>query len=110
MSTGFCNLGSLRKILEYLDYGGHVCRWRGKDFMSIVVQDELVLEVPGPWRRWALSSNPGVAALGILEIFFTTLDDFLIGPAIGAEAVAVKTLHPLLVVLTGEGLGVPQDD
>jgi hypothetical protein len=27
----------LRKILEYLEYDGHVCRWRGEDFMAVVV-------------------------------------------------------------------------
>ena len=82
MSLGFCNLRSLGKVLEHLEYGGHVCRWRGEDFMAVVVQDELVLEVPGPWWRWMLPSNPGVAALGVLEVFFATPDDFLVGPAV----------------------------
>ena len=59
-STGFCNLRGLRNILEYLEYGGHVCRWRGKDIMAIVVQDELVLEVPDPWWRSTSSCNLGM--------------------------------------------------
>jgi hypothetical protein len=105
-SASFFNLRSLGKDFEYMEYSGHVGRWCGEDLVAVVVQDELVLEVLGPWWRWAPSSNPGIAALGILEIFFTPLDDFLVGPAIGAEAVAVKTLHPLLVVLADEGLGV----
>ena len=34
----------------------------------------------------------------------------LIGPTVGAEAVAVKMLRPLLVVLASEGFGVHRDD
>ena len=78
--------------------------------MVVVVQDELVFEVPGPWWRWMPPSNVGVATPGILEIFFTLLDDVLIGPAIGTKSIAVKALFPLLVVFTGEGLGVQRDD
>jgi len=78
--------------------------------VAVVVQDELVLEVPGPRSRWTPPSNPGVAALGVLEIFFTLADDFLIGPTIRAKAIAVKTLRPLLVILAGEGNGVHRDD
>jgi len=37
-------------------------------------------------------------------------DDVLIGTTIGAKGVAVKTLHPLLVVLAGDGLRVQRDD
>ena len=47
---------------------------------------------------------------GVLEIFFTLLDDVLIGPAIGVKSVAVKALFPLLAVFAGEGLGVQRDD
>ena len=78
--------------------------------VAVVVQDELVLEVPGPWRRWVLSSNPGVAALGILEIFFGLQDDVLVGPTIGAKGVAVKSLRPLLVIFAGDRLKVQRDD
>ena len=45
-STGFCNLRGLTKTLEYLEHNGHVCGRRGKDFVAVVVQDELILEVP----------------------------------------------------------------
>ena len=45
---GFLNLGSLRKTFEYLKNGGHVGRWHGEDLVTVVVEDELVLEVPGP--------------------------------------------------------------
>ena len=38
------------------------------------------------------------------------LDDFLIGPAIGAKGIAVKTPCLLLVVLAAKGLGVQRDD
>ena len=69
-----------------------------------------MLEVPRPWWRWTPPSNPGVAALSILVIFFTPLDDFLIGPAIGAKGIAVKTPCLLLVVLAAKGLGVQRDD
>ena len=78
--------------------------------MAVVLQDDLVFEVPGPWWRWTPPSNPGVAVLGIIEIFFTPLDDFPVGPVIGAKSVAVKALFPLLVVFAGEGLGVQRDD
>ena len=74
--------------------------------VAVVVQDELVLEVHGPRWRWTPPSNPRVAALGILEIFFGLQDDVLVGPTIGAKGVAVKTLRPLLVILAGKGLRV----
>ena len=78
--------------------------------VAVVVQDELVLEVPGPRWRWTPPSNPRVAALGVLEIFFGLQDDVHVGPTIGAKGVAVKTLRPLLVVLAGDGLRVQRDD
>ena len=106
MSTGFCNLGSLRETLEYLEYGSHVGRWRGEDFVGVVIQGELMLKVLGPWWRWMPPPNPGVVALGVLEVFFATADDFFVGPAIGTKGIVVKTLSPLLVVLAAEGLGV----
>ena len=109
-STGFCNLRGLRKTLEYLEYSGHVCGWCGEDFLAVVVQEEFVFEVPGPWWRSTPSPNPGVAALGVLEIFFTLADDLLVGPTIGAKRIAVKMFFPLLVVLTIEGLAVQRDD
>jgi hypothetical protein len=110
MSPGFCNLRSLGKVLEHLEYGGHVCRWRGEDFMAVVVQDELVLEIPGPWWRSTRRCNPVVAMLVVLEVFFPLADDLFIGPAIGTESVAVKAILPMLLVLAVEGLGVEQDD
>jgi hypothetical protein len=106
MSTGFCNLRSLRKALEYLEHGGHVCGWHGKYFMAVVVLDELVLEVPGPWWRSMPSSNPGVAMLVVLEIFFALADELLISPATDTKVIAVKVICPLLVILAVEGLGV----
>jgi hypothetical protein len=109
-STGFCNLRGLRKTLEYLEYGGHVCRWRGEDFVAVVVRDKLVLEVPGPWGRSTPSCNPGVATLAIVEIFFALADDLLVGLAIGAKSITVKAFCLLLVVLTVEGLEVQRDD
>jgi len=78
--------------------------------MAVVIQDELVFEVPGPWWRWTPSSNPGVATLSIFEIFLGLLDECLVGPTIGAETVAVKTFRPLLIVFADEGLGVQRDD
>ena len=107
---GFCNLRSLVKVLEYLEYGGHVCRWRGEDLVAVVVQDKLVLEVPGPWWRSMSSSNPGIATLTVVEIFFTLADDLLIGPTIGVKGIAVKAICPLLVILAIEGLRVQRDD
>ena len=107
---GFCNLSGLREILEYLEYGGHVCRWRGKDFMAVVVQDELVLEVPGPWWRSACSCNPGVATFIILEVFFALEDGLVIGPALGAESVTAEVINPMLIVLAVKGLVVERDD
>jgi len=74
--------------------------------MTVVNQDELVFEVPGPWRCWTPPCNPGVAMLVIIEIFLGLEDDSLVGPTVGAEAVAVKTFRPLLVVLASEGFGV----
>ena len=68
-----------------------------------------MFQVPGPRWRWTPPSNPGVATLCVLEIFFSLADDFLVCPAIGVEGVAVKTLCPLFVILA-EGLGVQQDD
>jgi len=106
MSTGFCNLRGLREILEYLEYGSHVCRWHGEDFIAIVVQDELILEVPGPWWRSTPSSNPGVATLVVLEIFFALADDFLVGLTIGTESVAVEVICTLLIILAVEGLRI----
>ena len=47
-SIGFCSLRSLREIVKYLEYDSHVCRWRGEDFVAVVIQDELMFEVPGP--------------------------------------------------------------
>ena len=69
-------------------------------------------------------SNPRVAALGILEIFFSLHDDVFIGPKIGPKGITVKpigpkigpkgitvkALRPLLVVLAGDGLRVQRDD
>ena len=103
MRSGFCNLGSLRKTLEYLEYGGHVGGWGGEDFVAVVVQDELVLEVPGPWWRSTPLGNPGVATPVVLEIFFALADDLLVGPTIGAESVAVKAILPMLIFLAVEG-------
>ena len=77
--------------------------------MAVVVQDKLVLEVPGPWWRSTPSCNPGVATLAVVEIFFALADDFLVCPAIGAEGIAVKMLCLLFVILA-EGLEVQQDD
>ena len=37
-------------------------------------------------------------------------DDLLVGPTVGAEAIAVKMFRPLFVVLVGEGFGVHRDD
>jgi len=109
-STGFCNLRGLRKTLEYLEYGGHVYRWCGEDFVAVVVQDELVLKVPGPWWRSTPPCNPGVATLAVVEIFFALADDLLVGPTIGTKSVAVKAFCPLLVVLAIEGLRIQRDD
>ena len=55
-------------------------------------------------------SNPGVATLSVFVIFLGLLDDCLVGSTISAETVALKTLRPLLIVFTGEGLGVQRDD
>ena len=109
-STGLCNLRSLRKTLEYLEYSGHVCGWCGEGFLAVVVQEEFVFKVPGPWWRSTPSPNPGVAGLSVFEIFFALLDDLLIGPSISAKSVAVKAFCPPLVILTIEGLGVQLDD
>ena len=79
--------------------GGHVCRWRGEDFMAVVVQDELVLEIPGPWWRSTWRCNPGVATLVVLEVLFALADDLFIGPAIGMKGIAVKAFCPLLFAL-----------
>ena len=73
-SMGFCNLGGLRNTLEYLEYGGHVCRWRSEDFVAVVVEDELILKVPGPWWRSTPLCNPRVATLAVVEIFFALAD------------------------------------
>ena len=78
--------------------------------VAVVVQDELIFEVPGPWWRSTPLPNPRVAALGVLEVFFTLADDLLIGPMIGAKSIAVKAIRPLLVFLAVEGLGVQRDD
>ena len=48
--------------------------------------------------------------LGVFEIFLGLKDDLLVGPTVGAEAVAVKTFCPLLVVLASEGFEVYRDD
>ena len=100
----------MRKTLEYLEHSGHVYGWCGEDFMAVVVRDELILEVPGPWWRSTPSSNPGVATLVVLEIFFTLADDLLIGPTIGTKGIAVKAICPLLVILAVEGLRVQRDN
>ena len=47
--------------------------------------------------------------LGVFEIFLGLKDDLLVGPTVGAEAVAVKE-RPLLVVLAGEGFEIHRDD
>jgi len=103
-STGFCNLRSLRKILDYLEYGGHVCRWRGEDFMAVVVQDELVLEVPRSWWRSAWWCNPGVANFVGVEVVFSPKDGLIIGPALGAESVVAKAICSMLIVLAVVGV------
>jgi hypothetical protein len=110
VSTSFCDLGGLRKTLEYLEYSGHVCRWRGEDMMVVVVQDKLTFKVPRLWWRSTPSPNLGVAALGVLEIFFILADDLLVGLTNGTKRIAVKMFFPMLVVLTVEGLGVQRDD
>ena len=96
--------------LECLEQSGHVYGWRGEDFMAIVVQDELILEVPGPWWRSACRCNMGVATLVVLEVLFALANDLFVGPVIGAKGVAVKAICPLLVILADEGLGVQRDD
>ena len=78
--------------------------------MAVVVQDELILEVPRPWWRSTPSCNPGVATLAVVEIFFALADDLLVGPTIGAKGVAMKAICPLLVILAAEGLRVQRDD
>jgi hypothetical protein len=100
----------LRKTLEYLEYGSHVCRWCSEDLMAVVVQDELIFEVPGPWWGSTPSPNLRVATLAVVEIFFTLADDLLISPTVGAKRDAVKMFCPLLVVLAVEGLRVQRDD
>ena len=47
-STSFFDFMGVGKRLEYLEYGGHVGRWRGEDIMAVVLQHELILQVPGP--------------------------------------------------------------
>ena len=61
-------------------------------------------------RQQTPLSNTGVAALSVLEIFFGLQDDILVGPTIGVKDVALKMLHPLLVVLASNGLRVQRDD
>ena len=78
--------------------------------MAVIVQDELVLKVPGPWWRSTPPCNPGVATLAVVEIFFALANDLLVGPTIGTKSVAVKAFCPLLVVLAIEGLEVQRDD
>jgi hypothetical protein len=78
--------------------------------MAVVIQDELVFEVPVPWWKWTPPSNPGVTMLSVFVIFLGLLDGCLVGPTIGAETVAVKMFHPLLIVFADEGLGVQRDD
>ena len=78
--------------------------------LAIVVQDELVLEIPGPWWRSTWRCNPGVAMLIVLEVFFTPADGLFVGPSIGAESVAVEAILTMLLVLAIEGLGVERDD
>ena len=56
------------------------------------------------------SSNPGVATLVVLEVFFALADDLFVGPAIGTESVVVKVICPVLIVLAVEGLRVERDD
>ena len=74
--------------------------------MAVEVQDKLVLEVPGPWWIPTPSCNPGDVTLAVVEIFFTLVDDLLIGPTIGAKSIALKPFCPLFVILAIEGLGV----
>ena len=78
--------------------------------MAIVVQDELVLEVPGPWWRSTSSCNPGVATLVILEVFFASEDGLIIGLVFYAEGVAAEAIYPMLIIFAVEGLRVEQDD
>ena len=57
-----------------------------------------------------LSSNPGIATLTVVEIFFTLADDVFIGPTISTKSIVVEAFCSMLVVLTVEGLGVQRDD
>ena len=78
--------------------------------MNVVIQDELVFEVPGPWWRSTWLCNLGVATLVILEFFFALEDGLVVGPALAAESVAAKAIFPMLIVLAVEGLRVERDD
>ena len=78
--------------------------------MAVVVQDELILEVPRPWWRSTPSCNPGVATLAVVEIFFALADDLLVGPTIGAKSVAMEAFCAMLVILAVKGLVVERDD
>ena len=82
-----------------MEHGGHVGRWCGEDLVAIVVQDELVLEVPGPWWRSTWRCNPGFATLVVLDVLIALADDLFIGLAIGMKGVAVKAFCLLLVAL-----------
>ena len=107
---GFYDLRSFGKILEYLEYGGHICRWGGKDFMAVVVQDELVLEIPGPGWRSVCSCNPGVVTFVGFEVIFAPEDGLIIGPAFGTESVAAEAIYSMLIILAVKGLGVERND
>ena len=71
--------------------------------MAVIVPDELVLEIPGPWWRSMWRCNPGVMMLVVLEVFFAPADGLFIGPTIGVESVAVKAILPMLIFLSVEG-------
>ena len=56
------------------------------------------------------SCNPGVAMFVSFEFFFTPEDGLIIGPAFGAESVAVEAIYSMLIILAVKGLRVERND
>ena len=81
----------------------------GEDVMAVVVQDEVIIEVPGAYRRM-LVGHPGVASFGVVQFLLSLFQHGLVVTPSCSEFVPAAVDISCLLILTIDGVGVGGDD
>jgi hypothetical protein len=106
-SASLDDLGGLLETREHLEHRGESDRWCGEDFLAVVVEDKVGIEVA---RSDRLAPIPGVAMVGVLQVALGPMNGHVVAPHVGADLVTVESLRPLLVGLVFTSVGVVGDD